>query len=38
MDRIVMSKDRPVARLDSLNHLVWKDDALCPLFLNAQRI
>lgn len=32
MDRFVMSKDRPVARFDSLNHLVWKDDVLCPLF------
>lgn len=27
-----MSMDRPVARFDSMNHLVWKDEILCPLF------
>lgn len=34
MDRIVMSKDRVVARVDSKNHFIWKDEALCPLYFN----
>ena len=33
MDKLVMSKDRVVARFDSMNHLVWKDEALCPFYL-----
>lgn len=33
MDKLVMSKDRAVARFDPMNHLVWKDDALCPFYL-----
>ncbi len=33
MDKLVMSKDRVVARFDSMNHLVWKNDALCPFYL-----
>lgn len=32
MDKLVMSKDRVVARFDSMNHLVWKDEELCPLY------
>lgn len=34
MDKLVMSKDRVVARFDSMNHLVWKNEALCPLYFN----
>ena len=33
MDKLVMSKDRVVARFNPANHLLWKDDALCPLYL-----
>lgn len=33
MNKLVMSKDRVVARFDSMNHLVWKDEALCPFYL-----
>lgn len=33
MDKLVMSKDRVVARFDSMNHLIWKDDVLCPFYL-----
>lgn len=33
MDKLVMSKDRVVARFDSMNHLVWRDDALYPFYL-----
>lgn len=32
MDKLVMSRDRVVARFDAMNHLVWKDEDLCPLY------
>lgn len=34
MDRLVMSKDRVVARVDSQNHFIWKNEVLCPLYFN----
>ncbi len=33
MDKLVMSKDRVVARFGPMNQFVWKDDALCPFYL-----
>lgn len=32
MDKLVMSRDKVVARFDAMNHLVWKDEDLCPLY------
>lgn len=34
MDRLVMNKDRVVARVDPKNHFIWKDEVLCPLYFN----
>lgn len=32
MDRLIMNKDKVVAKFDSMNHLTWKDETLCPLY------
>lgn len=32
MDKLVMNKDRVVAKFDSMNHLIRKDEVLCPLY------
>lgn len=32
MGRLVMSRDKVVAKADSKNRFVWKDEALCPLY------